>query len=169
MALPNHSLKLWVLTLFAHGYCSIKCNVCFTSISLWHIHLSMVSAQNNARIEELLQEDQNVKRRRERSQKQSSLLSKLTRQLSIHDNRAAAASWSNGGGGSGKFLSEVWSTGFHNTLVKTDSKPIWHWIMCNCCKPVMSLKFNWILLGAFWSCKGSRECWLVMHHHDPHL
>ena len=37
-------------------------------------------------------EDQNVKHRRERYQKQSSLLSKLTRQLSVHDNRAAAAS-----------------------------------------------------------------------------
>ncbi|KAJ4950304.1 hypothetical protein NE237_027136 [Protea cynaroides] len=60
---------------------------------------SSISAQNNARIEELLQEDHNVKRRRERAQKQSSLLSKLTRQLSVHDNRAAAASsWSNGGG-----------------------------------------------------------------------
>ncbi|XP_075479140.1 dynamin-2A-like isoform X3 [Primulina tabacum] len=58
-----------------------------------------VSAQSAARIEELLQEDQNVKRRRERYQKQSSLLSKLTRQLSIHDNQAAAASnISNGGG-----------------------------------------------------------------------
>ncbi|KZV57111.1 dynamin-2A-like [Dorcoceras hygrometricum] len=57
-----------------------------------------VSAQNAAKIEELLQEDQNVKRRRERYQKQSSLLSKLTRQLSIHDNQAAAASnLSNGG------------------------------------------------------------------------
>ena len=60
------------------------------------------SAQSTAKIEELLQEDQNVKRRRERYQKQSSLLSKLTRQLSIHDNRAsAAASWSNGSGGGG--------------------------------------------------------------------
>ncbi|KAF5479362.1 hypothetical protein F2P56_000194 [Juglans regia] len=60
---------------------------------------SNVSAQSTARIEELLQEDQNVKRRRERYQKQSSLLSKLTRQLSIHDNQASAASsWSNGGG-----------------------------------------------------------------------
>lgn len=60
---------------------------------------SSISAQSTAKIEELLQEDQNVKRRRERYQKQSSLLSKLTRQLSIHDNRAAAASsWSNGGG-----------------------------------------------------------------------
>ncbi|RRT62895.1 hypothetical protein B296_00043110 [Ensete ventricosum] len=54
------------------------------------------SAQSTARIEELLQEDQNVKRKRERIQRQSSLLSKLTRQLSIHDNQAAAASWSDG-------------------------------------------------------------------------
>ncbi|KAK7283824.1 hypothetical protein RIF29_13571 [Crotalaria pallida] len=58
---------------------------------------SSVSAQSNAKIEELLVEDHNVKHRRERYQKQSSLLSKLTRQLSVHDNRAAAASgWSNG-------------------------------------------------------------------------
>ncbi|KAG4990093.1 hypothetical protein JHK87_023550 [Glycine soja] len=58
---------------------------------------SSVSAQSTAKIEELLLEDQNVKRRRDRIQKQSSLLSKLTRQLSIHDTRAAAASgWSNG-------------------------------------------------------------------------
>ncbi|XP_045829397.1 dynamin-2A-like [Trifolium pratense] len=58
---------------------------------------SSVSGHSTAKIEELLLEDQNVKRRRERYQKQSSLLSKLTRQLSIHDNRAAAASnWSNG-------------------------------------------------------------------------
>ncbi|XP_075479139.1 dynamin-2A-like isoform X2 [Primulina tabacum] len=60
-----------------------------------------VSAQSAARIEELLQEDQNVKRRRERYQKQSSLLSKLTRQLSIHDNQAAAASNISNGGGAG--------------------------------------------------------------------
>lgn len=62
--------------------------------------LSECSAQSTAKIEELLQEDQNVKRRRERIQKQSSLLSKLTRQLSIHDNRAAAAaSYANGEAG----------------------------------------------------------------------
>ncbi|KAG1364354.1 dynamin-2A [Cocos nucifera] len=60
---------------------------------------SSVSAQSTARIEELLQEDQNVKHRRERFQRQSSLLSKLTRQLSIHDNQAAAASWSSDGTG----------------------------------------------------------------------
>ncbi|CAK9313918.1 unnamed protein product [Citrullus colocynthis] len=58
---------------------------------------SSISAQSSARIEELLQEDQNVRRRRERYQKQSSLLSKLTRQLSIHDSRTAAAGWSDSG------------------------------------------------------------------------
>ncbi|KAM0822464.1 hypothetical protein ACQ4PT_010437 [Festuca glaucescens] len=55
---------------------------------------SSISSQSNAKIEELLQEDHNAKRRREKAQKQSSLLSTLTRQLSIHDNRAAAASYS---------------------------------------------------------------------------
>ncbi|XP_020589828.1 dynamin-2A-like [Phalaenopsis equestris] len=55
---------------------------------------SSVSAQSTARIEELLQEDQNVKRKRERFQRQSSILTKLTRALSIHDNQVAAASWS---------------------------------------------------------------------------
>ncbi|KAL9342254.1 hypothetical protein Peur_065579 [Populus x canadensis] len=61
---------------------------------------SSISAQSTARIEELLQEDKNIKCRRERYQKQSSHLSKLTRQLSIHDNQAAAAasSWPNGDG-----------------------------------------------------------------------
>ncbi|KAG8645985.1 dynamin-2A [Manihot esculenta] len=81
---------------------------------------SSISAQSTARIEELLQEDQNVKRKRERYQKQSSLLSKLVRQLSIHDNRAAAASsWSNDGGGaessprtSGPAGGEDWRTAF---------------------------------------------------------
>lgn len=43
-----------------------------------------------------------MKRRRDRYQKQSVLLSKLTRQLSIHDNReAASSSLSDGGGGAG--------------------------------------------------------------------
>ncbi|KAJ0965484.1 hypothetical protein J5N97_026622 [Dioscorea zingiberensis] len=60
---------------------------------------SSVSAQSAPRIEELLQEDQNVKGKRERVLRQSSLLSKLTRQLGIHDNRASASSWSNGGNG----------------------------------------------------------------------
>ncbi|KAG9136720.1 hypothetical protein Leryth_004490 [Lithospermum erythrorhizon] len=59
---------------------------------------SSISAQSIQKIEELLQEDHNVKRKRERIQKQSSLLSNLTRQLSIHDTRAAAASYSDGGG-----------------------------------------------------------------------
>lgn len=94
----------------------------------------LCSAQSTAKIEELLQEDQNVKRRRERYQKQSSLLSKLTRQLSIHDNRAAAASsWSNGGGSGGMLLKAVL------TLSPTDpfKLDVYIWI---------SLHFsNWIL------------------------
>ncbi|KAL3503786.1 hypothetical protein ACH5RR_033627 [Cinchona calisaya] len=80
---------------------------------------SSISAQSTAKIEELLQEDQNVKRRRERYQKQSSLLSKLTRQLSIHDNRAAAAaSYSNGNGAessptsAGPSSGDDWRTAF---------------------------------------------------------
>ncbi|KQK02008.1 dynamin-2A [Brachypodium distachyon] len=60
---------------------------------------SSISSQSNAKIEELLQEDHNAKRRREKAQKQSSLLSKLTRQLSIHDNRAAVASYSSDNSG----------------------------------------------------------------------
>lgn len=61
-------------------------------------HAVLGSGQSSAKIEELLQEDHNVKHKRERVQKQSSLLSKLTKQLSVHDNRAAAASdWSDGG------------------------------------------------------------------------
>ncbi|KAK9669701.1 hypothetical protein RND81_13G149000 [Saponaria officinalis] len=58
---------------------------------------SSISSQSSAKIEELLQEDQNVKRRRDRYTKQSSILTKLVRQLSIHDNRAAAASGYDGG------------------------------------------------------------------------
>ncbi|KAI4298908.1 hypothetical protein L6164_032421 [Bauhinia variegata] len=81
---------------------------------------SCVSAQSSAKIEELLQEDHNVKRKRERIQKQSALLSKLTRQLSIHDNRAAAASgWSDGGSAaessprnSGSSSGEDWRSAF---------------------------------------------------------
>ncbi|KDP42490.1 hypothetical protein JCGZ_00287 [Jatropha curcas] len=81
---------------------------------------SSISAQSTARIEELLQEDQNVKRKRERYQKQSSVLSKLVRQLSIHDNRAAAASgWSSDGVGAessprtnGSSSGDDWRTAF---------------------------------------------------------
>ncbi|WOK98242.1 dynamin-2A-like [Canna indica] len=60
---------------------------------------SSISAQSIAKIEELIQEDQNAKRTREKFQKQSTLLSKLIRQLGIHDNRAAASSWPDGSAG----------------------------------------------------------------------
>ncbi|CAO2829869.1 unnamed protein product [Amaranthus hypochondriacus] len=81
---------------------------------------SSISGQSSAKIEELLQEDQNVKRKRERYTKQSSILSKLVRQLSIHDNRAAAASgWSDSGSGpessprtGGSGAGDDWRTAF---------------------------------------------------------
>ncbi|KAL8144354.1 hypothetical protein V2J09_017386 [Rumex salicifolius] len=81
---------------------------------------SSISGQSSAKIEELLQEDGNVKRRRDRYQKQQSILSKLVRQLSIHDNRAAAASsnWSDGGSGAessprtGGSSGDDWRTAF---------------------------------------------------------
>lgn len=59
---------------------------------------SSLSARSSENIEQLLLEDQNVRHKRERVHKQSTLLSKLIRQLGIHDNRAAAASsWSDRG------------------------------------------------------------------------
>lgn len=68
------------------------------------VHASMVSAQSTQRIEDLLQEDKRMRSKRELYQKQSVLLSKLMRTLSIHDNRtAAAAGWSNSGAGAGNF------------------------------------------------------------------
>lgn len=51
-----------------------------------------------ARIEELLMEDQNVKRKRERCKKQSSLVSELTRKLNTLDSRASTASDYDGAG-----------------------------------------------------------------------
>uniref|UniRef100_A0A0A9G3V3 dynamin GTPase n=1 Tax=Arundo donax TaxID=35708 RepID=A0A0A9G3V3_ARUDO len=59
-----------------------------------------ISTQSMAKIEELIQEDHNVKRRRENFKLQSSLLSKVTRLLSIHDSRSANASLSDDSAGS---------------------------------------------------------------------
>jgi hypothetical protein len=82
-------------------FCSTVIAFSFNNSLLSQLHFLTCSAQSNAKIEELLQEDHNAKRRREKYQKQSSLLSKLTRQLSIHDNRAA--SYANDSSGAGKF------------------------------------------------------------------
>ncbi|XP_021720288.1 dynamin-2B-like [Chenopodium quinoa] len=78
---------------------------------------SSISGQSSAKIEELLQEDQNVKRKRERYTKQSTILSKLVRQLSIHDNRSDG--WSDGGSGAessprtgGSGAGEDWRSAF---------------------------------------------------------
>ncbi|KAJ1268475.1 hypothetical protein BS78_07G138300 [Paspalum vaginatum] len=48
-----------------------------------------ISTQTTAKIDELIQEDHNMKRKREKFHMQSSLLSKVTRFLSIHDSRSA--------------------------------------------------------------------------------
>ncbi|KAK8574757.1 hypothetical protein V6N13_033995 [Hibiscus sabdariffa] len=66
---------------------------------------------------ELLLEDPNVRRKRDRYQKQSALLSKLTRQLGVHDNRAVAAStWStdaeSSAGASGYSSGDDWRSAF---------------------------------------------------------
>ncbi|XP_062192158.1 dynamin-2A-like [Phragmites australis] len=59
-----------------------------------------ISTQSIAKIEELIQEDHNVKGGREKFKLQSSLLSKVTRLLSIQDSGSANASWSNDSVGS---------------------------------------------------------------------
>lgn len=50
------------------------------------------SVHATGRIEELLQEDQEVKARRERCHKQAAALTKLTKQLSLQEARTAVAS-----------------------------------------------------------------------------
>lgn len=52
-------------------------------------------------IEEFLQEDSNVKRKREKVQRQYSLLSELARQLGHHDNQAVAPSTMSNGNPAG--------------------------------------------------------------------
>jgi hypothetical protein len=74
--------------------------ICCNVVNL--VTIFTFSSQSNAKIEELLQEDHNAKRRREKAQKQSSLLSTLTRQLSIHDNRTAVSSYSDDTSAPGK-------------------------------------------------------------------
>jgi len=53
---------------------------------------SSISVQATGRIEELLQEDQEVKARRERCHKQAAALTKLTKQLSLQEARTAVSS-----------------------------------------------------------------------------
>ncbi|CAN4108201.1 unnamed protein product [Withania somnifera] len=77
----------------------VLCQVEKASEDMLNKLYSSVSTQSRAKIEELLLEDHNVKRKREHFQKQSSLLAKITQQLCVHDNRAAAvSSYSDGNG-----------------------------------------------------------------------
>eukprot|EP00249_Psilotum_nudum_P023591 c28932_g1_i1 orf=673-3459(-) len=69
---------------------------------------SSISAHSTAKIQELLAEDQEVKKRRERCRQQASLLSRLTRQLSVRDAQASTTSMSANGFSGG----EDWRTAF---------------------------------------------------------
>jgi hypothetical protein len=100
LSVCNISDQLWLLYI-EYGLC-LFFGYILNSFYIFN-HFS-TSGQSNAKIEELLQEDHNAKRRREKYQKQSSLLSKLTRQLSIHDNRASVSSYSNDSTEVGKLL-----------------------------------------------------------------
>ncbi|XP_021320236.1 dynamin-2A isoform X2 [Sorghum bicolor] len=77
-----------------------------------------ISTQSAAKIEELIQEDHNVKRKREKFKLQSSLLSKVTRLLSIHDSRSASATLSTDSAGSessprkGGYSGDEWKSAF---------------------------------------------------------
>ncbi|KAI5073815.1 hypothetical protein GOP47_0011828 [Adiantum capillus-veneris] len=79
---------------------------------------SSISAKPFEVIQELLQEDQDVKRQRERVRRQSSLLSRLTRQLSVHEARASTTGWSGNGASSradGPGRGEDWRVAFEDS------------------------------------------------------
>ncbi|GJV12994.1 putative dynamin GTPase [Tanacetum coccineum] len=67
-----------------------------------------VSSQSTLMIEELLQEDSNVKRKREKVQRRYSFLSELARQLGHHDNQADAPSTMS----NGCFAGDDWRPAF---------------------------------------------------------
>lgn len=78
---------------------------------------SSISAKSNDIIQELLQEDQDMKRQRERVRRQASLLSRLTKQLSIHEARASTSGWSANGAPSradGSVRGEDWRVAFED-------------------------------------------------------
>ncbi|KAG0632286.1 hypothetical protein M758_1G317400 [Ceratodon purpureus] len=74
---------------------------------------SSISAHPTERIQDLLQEDVEVKRRREKVKRQASMLSRLTRQLSMNEARASAATGESGESGtSTSYESEDWRVAF---------------------------------------------------------
>lgn len=74
---------------------------------------SSISAHPTERIQELLQEDVEVKRRREKVKRQASMLSRLTRQLSVNEARASSATGESGESGiSTSYESEDWRVAF---------------------------------------------------------
>ncbi|KAJ7525447.1 hypothetical protein O6H91_17G051600 [Diphasiastrum complanatum] len=73
---------------------------------------SSISKHPTTTIQELLQEDPEVKRRRERYKKQASVLSRLTRQLSSREARASTANGFSDSGSPGSSGNEDWRLAF---------------------------------------------------------
>jgi dynamin GTPase len=84
---------------------------------------SSISAHSTGRIEELLQEDLEVKRRREQCQKQAAALSKLTRQLSMQEAHASSGppGFSDSGTTGGPAETEDWRTAFEEAATVRSS------------------------------------------------
>ncbi|KAH7297573.1 hypothetical protein KP509_25G002000 [Ceratopteris richardii] len=79
---------------------------------------SSISVKPFEVIQELLEEDANVKRQRERVRRQASLLSRLTKQLSVHEARASTSGWSANGApveSDGPLRGEEWHVPFEGS------------------------------------------------------
>ncbi|CAM6021470.1 unnamed protein product [Sphagnum balticum] len=85
---------------------------------------SSVSSYSTERIQELLQEGGEVKRRRERFQRQASMLSRLTRQLNFQEARASGFGDSGGYSGSSSNMaqSEDWRVAFEEAGSPSSSR-----------------------------------------------
>ncbi|KAJ7563305.1 hypothetical protein O6H91_03G105200 [Diphasiastrum complanatum] len=94
---------------------SVFCQVERAKDSMLGTLYKSLSVLSTTRVKELLQEDQEVKRHRERCQRQASLISKLTRQLSIHEAQASIGNGSiEGTSSSGSFEYEDWRAAFED-------------------------------------------------------
>ncbi|KAJ7520179.1 hypothetical protein O6H91_20G070900 [Diphasiastrum complanatum] len=82
---------------------------------------SSISKHPTSTIQELLQEDPEVKRRRERYRKQASMLSRLTRQLSSREARVSTANGFSDAGSPGSSGNEDWRVAFEEAANTTSN------------------------------------------------
>jgi dynamin GTPase len=106
-----------------HGACLCKQGVLTWSFYHGFIFFSC-SSYSTERIQELLQEGGEVKRRRERFQRQASMLSRLTRQLNFQEARASGFGDSGGHSGSLSNMaqSEDWRVAFEEAGSPSSSR-----------------------------------------------